>query len=127
MARKRRWLVLVVDDDPEVRNSTAEVLRARGLFVVTAADAESALDLMTHVIVDVLFTDIVMPGPMNGFELARVARRLNPAVKVLCTTGFAGVADAAAGDCNSCERLLLKPYTPGQLSDEIRSALLARR
>jgi CheY-like chemotaxis protein len=127
MARERRWLVLVVDDDPEVRNSTADVLRARGLFAVTAGDAERALEIMTHVVVDVLFTDIVMPGPMNGLDLARVARRLNPAIRVLCTTGFASMADLAGGDCGSCERLLMKPYTPGQLSAEIRSTLLAGR
>jgi CheY-like chemotaxis protein len=124
MARKRRWLVLVVDDDPDVRSSTADVLRARGLFVVVAGDAERALEIMTHVVVDVLLTDIVMPGPMNGFDLARVARRLHPAIKILCTTGFASVADAAAAGCSSCERLLMKPYTPGQLSAEIRNALL---
>src|SRR5690349_19815267 len=124
MARKRRWLVLVVEDDPEVRSSTAEVLRARGLFVATAGEAERALEIMTHVVVDVLLTDIVLPGPMNGFDLARVARRLHPAIRILCTTGFAAVADAAAGECGGCERLLMKPYTPGQLSAEIRSALL---
>jgi CheY-like chemotaxis protein len=117
-------VVLVVEDEPDVRDYAVTVLREDGSFLVIAvADAGGALEIMQHVIVDVLSTDIVMPGSMGGVELARVARRLNPDVKIVCTTGFARAAEAALLDF--CERLVRKPYKPAQLRAEIRRVLAA--
>jgi CheY-like chemotaxis protein len=115
---------MIVEDDGDVREYAARVLRETGWLVALAADAEGALKIMEHVVVDVLFTDIVLPGPMDGVELARAARRLNPDLKVICTTGFAEVA-ASERLLEFCVRFLNKPYRPGELTRNISEALVA--
>jgi CheY-like chemotaxis protein len=121
--RGRYRVVLVVDDEPDLREYAQHVLRERGFLVLTSADAEAALEAMRHVIVDVLFTDLVMPGTLDGIQLAHAARRMNPAIKIVCTTGFARISDSEMGE--ACERLLRKPYRPDQLAAEIESVLAA--
>jgi CheY-like chemotaxis protein len=120
MVEKYR-IVLVVDDEPEVREYAAQVLRTHGFLVAAAANAEAALEILQNVIVDVLFTDIVMPGRLDGLALAGRARRLQPRIRVVCATGFARIEDDAALDL--CRRLLRKPYRPQQLITEIDGAL----
>jgi two-component system, response regulator PdtaR len=117
-------LVLVVEDDVEVRDFAVAVLRDGGFLVAATGDAESALGFMRHVAVDVLFTDIVLPGAMNGLALARAARQLNPRLRVVCTTGFARAAEDDAG-WGLCERFLGKPYRPDQLRIGIESVAVA--
>ena len=111
-----RARVLLVEDDARVREVTAEMLREAGFVVVTAADGVQALALLRQgEPFDVLFSDIVMPGGMNGVELAQEARRLRPALPVLLATGYPG--QGLDRELHGFE-MLAKPYD---------QALLVRR
>jgi CheY-like chemotaxis protein len=100
--------VLVVEDEAPVREATAEVLREAGWRVLTACNGPEALAVLdAGEAVDVLFSDVVMPGGMTGPELARMAQRLRPGIGVLLTSGYTG--SALASDCDVFE-VLAKPY-----------------
>ena len=102
------FTVLVAEDDERVREVTAETLRSAGMRVLTAADGRAALALLERgETVDVLFSDIIMPGGLNGIELGRAARRLRPGLPVLLATGYAGTV--AGGEDHGFE-VMPKPY-----------------
>lgn len=83
-----RKTILVVDDEPEVRDSTALLLEAIGFDVLQASDAESALAVLDRCsAVDLLFTDLSLPGGVNGAELAEKALEDFPDLKIILTTG----------------------------------------
>ena len=108
--------ILVVDDDPDVLEYASEVLRECGYAVLRAADGASALRLLdSNGGVDLLFTDVVMPG-IDGFEVARRARQQVPTLKVLFTSGY-------TGELAPRVHLLKKPYRPQQLAGEVEAAL----
>jgi CheY-like chemotaxis protein len=109
-ARDREETILIVEDDPLVLQLAVDALDELGYTVVTAADAKEALTILHgDGRVDVLFSDIVMPGGMNGLQLAVEARRVRPGIKVLLTSGYAAEALAAQGVPNDIE-ILPKPY-----------------
>src|ERR1051326_1080376 len=86
--------ILIVEDDPEVREIAVTVLEGAGYRVHEAASGDEAHRLLpTHpdLRVDVLFTDIVMPGRLDGIDLADAARQLRPGLQVLFSTGFANL------------------------------------
>jgi CheY-like chemotaxis protein len=100
--------VLVAEDDARVRDLAAETLREAGFRVLAAPDGQEALALLQGgARVQVLFSDIVMPGGLNGIELARAARRLRPDLRVLLATGYAGTV--AGGEDHGFE-VIAKPY-----------------
>jgi CheY-like chemotaxis protein len=100
-----RKIILVVDDDPGVLDYASNVLEECGYTVLTAPDGATALVLLRdHPQVDLLFTDVVMPG-LDGVEVARRARQESPGLKVLFTSGY-------AADVVPAGRLLKKPYRP---------------
>ncbi len=100
--------VLVAEDDAEVREVAAEMLRDAGFRVLAAADGRQALALLERgEQVDVLFSDVVMPGGISGLDLARLARRMRPSIGVLLASGYA--AEAVGRDAPEFE-LLAKPY-----------------
>ena len=100
--------VLVAEDDTQVREVAAEMLREAGFRVLAAADGRQALALLERgENVDVLFSDVVMPGGLSGVELARRARALRPEIGVLLASGYA--AEALGGKAPEFE-LLAKPY-----------------
>ncbi len=100
--------ILVAEDDERVREVTAETLRNAGMRVITAADGQAALAIIERgEAVDVLFSDIVMPGGLNGIDLARAAQRLRPGLPVLLATGYAGTV--AGGEDHGFE-VMAKPY-----------------
>lgn len=108
--------ILVVDDDPLVLDYASNVLEDSGYQVLAAPDGPAALVLLRdHAQVDLLFTDVVMPG-LDGVELARRAVRERPGLKVLFTSGYAADAIPAG-------RLLKKPYRPVQLAGEVAEML----
>lgn len=118
-----RFSVLVVDDDDLVRNGVARSLVRLGYSVPSAAGPQEALTLLrsgTHTI-DLLFTDIRMPGAIDGFELARIVRHEFPQIAILLTTGFAGGRPREVG-----ARILYKPYKLVDLAAAIREALESR-
>jgi signal transduction histidine kinase/CheY-like chemotaxis protein len=111
--------ILVVEDEPLVLSFVAEELTSIGYRVLTATNAEQALDLIRqNEQIDVLFSDIVMPGGMNGVQLAVEAGRIRPALKVLLTSGYA--ASALGEGIPDGTDLLGKPYQPDELARKLR-------
>jgi CheY-like chemotaxis protein len=95
----RTELILTVDDNPTVLATTVLQLEALGYQTLAAHNAETALEMLDRdAKVDVLFTDIVMPGTMNGKELAKLARIKRPGLKVVYASGFPGVESTAGID-----------------------------
>jgi CheY-like chemotaxis protein len=118
-------IVLVVEDDVLVRNLVAAYLRECGFDVIEANGADEAIRvLQAEVQVDILFSDVQMPGSMDGFGLARWVRRERPWLKVILTSGAARTAKEA-GDLCEHGPFLAKPYDHAELERHIRS-LLAR-
>ena len=118
-------IVLVVEDDVLVRNLVAAYLRECGFDVIEANGADEAIRvLQAEVQVDILFSDVQMPGSMDGFGLARWVRRERPWLKVILTSGAARPAKDA-GDLSGHGPILAKPYDHAELERHIRS-LLAR-
>jgi signal transduction histidine kinase/CheY-like chemotaxis protein len=117
-------IILVVEDDADVIATTAETLSGLGYGVLTAADAREALAIVGDAgrRVDILFSDVMMPGGMNGVQLAQEARRLRPGLKALLTSGFAGAALAGEGLPEDLP-LLAKPYRQDELAHRLRQAL----
>jgi CheY-like chemotaxis protein len=117
--------ILVVEDEDDVRELVSNSLRDRGFSVLSVPNAEVALQiLMEQVKFDLLFTDIVMPGVMDGFELADRAKRLQPGLKVIYATGFSHVSRRSAEQLHG--KLIHKPYRPDEIASEIRTALEPR-
>ena len=117
-----RELILVVEDDARVRRVAVARLETEGYRVIEAATGAQALALLgQHPEIDLLFTDIVMPGGMLGDELAKEARALRPEIKVLFTSGYAEPGlpgrDLAEGGW------LKKPYTARELATRLRELL----
>jgi PAS domain S-box-containing protein len=120
--------VLVAEDDPMVRSHVAALLRDLGYRVIAVADAAAALDtLRGGAAVDLLFTDVVMPGGINGRELAERARALRPGLPVLFTSGYTENAIVHHGRLDPGVLLLAKPYRRRELAAKIRQALDAAR
>ncbi len=119
--------ILIVEDDPEVRDVVESRLRALGYGVLCAATAREAMAVLeTEPEVRLVFSDVVMPGDKTGYDLVRWVRTHKPGVAVLLTSGY-NQGDAAAGDRSApdCE-LLMKPYSLAHLSASIRNALARR-
>ncbi len=115
--------ILVVDDSPEMRQVAERHLRLLGYAVLSAENGPAALALLrTGVPIDLLFTDVVMPEGLSGFQLAEAACAMRPGLKVLFTTGYAGT-QGAVGTPDWPERLIRKPYRRPELAEKIRAAL----
>lgn len=113
--------ILVVEDDRDVRELAIAVLEAAGYRVLEAASGDEALRLLlahTDLRIDLLFTDIVMPGGLDGIDLANEARALRPELKVLYATGFANLVREHRED-ELHGSVLAKPYRPGELQRAI--------
>ncbi|MCF6371153.1 hybrid sensor histidine kinase/response regulator [Rhizobium halophilum] len=116
--------ILVAEDDEEVRATVIDLLHELGYRVLTAKDAESALSIIESGIpIDLLFTDVVMPGPLRSSELARKARQLIPGISVLFTSGYAENAIVHEGKLDAGVKLLSKPYSREELARKIRQVL----
>ena len=116
--------ILVAEDDEHVRSTVVETLQQLGYQVLVAADAEKALAVVKSGIkVDLLFTDVVMPGPLRSPDLARKTRELLPGCAVLFTSGYTRNAIVHGGRLHPGVELLAKPYTREDLARKIRHAL----
>jgi PAS domain S-box-containing protein len=116
--------ILVVEDDEEVRTTVVELLSDLGYRVLRAKDAQSALAIVeSGVPIDLLFTDVVMPGPLRSTELARKTRERLPAVAVLFTSGYTDNAIVHSGRLDEGIELLSKPYTHEALARKVRHVL----
>ena len=123
----RNETVLVVEDDEDVRNYTVGSLRELGYTVFEAADAASALEIVQGAAeIHLLFTDLGLPGGMDGKDLADHVRAIRPSLKILITTAYAGSVLLHKGRLAPQVELLSKPFTLAALASRIRE-LLDRR
>jgi signal transduction histidine kinase len=119
----RNEIILIVEDEPLMRRSTAEALGELGYTVYDADSAANALAIVDRVPgIKLLFTDVVMPD-MNGKKLADEALRRRPHLKVLFTTGYTANAVVHGGVLDSGVNFLSKPFTLEQLAAKIRAVL----
>lgn len=115
--------VLVVEDEASVRAASVEVLRKLGLYVLEAADGETALRLIRQGLpIDLLFTDIVMPGAVRGHELAEAMAEHLPEAKVLFASGYPGDVDREDGVFRRVQ-MLPKPYRLDEMSRVVQRLL----
>jgi PAS domain S-box-containing protein len=116
--------ILVVEDDDDVRAYSVEVLRELGYRVIEAHDGPSALRLLERQFrVDLLFTDVVLPGGMTGAQVAAQARGAKPDLKVLFTTGYARNAIVHHGRLDQGVQLITKPFSMSDLATRVRDVL----
>lgn len=117
-------LILVVEDDLLVRNYVVTQVRSLGYRTLSAANAEEALDaIRSDPTIDLLFTDVIMPGAMNGRQLVEEVRKLRGEFKVLYTSGYTENAIVHHGRLDPGVLLLAKPYRKADLARMIRLAL----
>ncbi|KQO83946.1 PAS domain-containing protein [Rhizobium sp. Leaf262] len=116
--------VLVVEDDDEVRSTVVETLTDLGYRVLTARDAQAGLTVAeSGVPIDVIFTDVVMPGPLKSSEMARRAKERLPNLAVLFTSGYTENSIVHGGKLDAGVELLSKPYTREALARRLRHVL----
>jgi PAS domain S-box-containing protein len=116
--------ILVLEDDDDVRTYSVDILRELGYRVVEAHDGPSALRLLQRQTrVDLLFTDVVLPGGMTGAQVAEQAREARPGLKVLFTTGYARNAIIHQGRLDKGVRLITKPFGSNELASKVRDVL----
>jgi PAS domain S-box-containing protein len=117
-------LVLVVEDNARLRRAAVRQLNALGYRTLEAENADAALRVLaeqSHV--DLLFTDVIMPGELDGLDLAREATRRAPALRVLLTSGFPDLRRGGDRLTNSGFQLLSKPYHQALLARALRQVL----
>jgi len=112
-------VILVVDDEPAVRMIVAETLRDAGFDVLEAGDASGALEVLrTEAGVELMCTDVQMPGALDGVELARVVKTQFPKVRIILTSGF-----SPKNLCLTGAPFLSKPFFPSELVALVRAQL----
>jgi CheY-like chemotaxis protein len=113
-----RPVVLIVEDEFLLRMNAAEMIGDDGFDVVEAANADEAIAILeARPDIHVVFTDIQMPGSMDGLKLARFVRGRWPPIKIVATSGFVSVGE---DDLPKGSRFLSKPYRPAQIVATLR-------
>jgi CheY-like chemotaxis protein len=116
-------IVLVVEDETLIRMNAVEMIEDAGFQVLEAASADEAIVLLeTHLDIRVVFTDIDMPGSMNGIRLAQAVRGRWPPIKIIATSGHFKLKQ---GDLPPDGRFLPKPYDSRQIAEIIRDVMAA--
>ena len=116
--------ILIVEDDELVRRFAEDQLRGLGYRTMTACNGPDALQMIReHAAIDLLFTDVIMPGGMNGRQLADAATVLRPALRVLFTSGYTKNAIIHRGRLDPGVHLLSKPYSRADLAQKVSAAL----
>jgi CheY-like chemotaxis protein len=118
--------VLVVDDEPTIRMVIGDTLAELGYRTIEVADAASGLKLLdSDVKIDLLITDVGLPGGMNGKEMVDAARAKRPKLKVLFITGYAENAAITNGHLEPGMEVMSKPFSMDKLAARIRSIIEA--
>jgi CheY-like chemotaxis protein len=116
--------IIVVEDDDDVRAYSVDSLRELGYRVLEAHDGPAALRLLDRQPrVDLLFTDVVLPGGMTGAQVAAQAKAIRPSLKVLFTTGYARNSIIHHGRLDKGVQLIVKPFSFNELAAKIRDVL----
>jgi CheY-like chemotaxis protein len=124
--RNTLGVVLIVEDEPDVLDIAEQIFESLGYDVFSAPNAAAALQVLRdEEAVDVLFSDIVMPGGMNGVELAREARRMRPGLKILLASGYpmSALSDKDLADVS----FISKPYRWTELDEKLRALRTERK
>ncbi len=117
-------MILLVEDDADVRGSLAGQLSSLGYGVIEADDGVKALAIAADVPrIDLLFTDIVMPGGLSGLDLARQLQQQRPDLRVLYTTGYSAEIGSEAGQLDHDAAVLYKPYSKAEMAATIAEIL----
>jgi CheY-like chemotaxis protein len=117
-------VILVVEDDALVRRYVVTQIASLGYTTLEASNAAEALNVIGKAAtIDLLFTDVIMPGPMNGRQLVDEALKRRPSLKTLYTSGYTENAIVHHGRLDSGVLLLAKPYRKSDLARMIRTAL----
>jgi CheY-like chemotaxis protein len=117
--------ILIVEDDEHVRALAAETLRELGYRVIEAGDGPAAINVLeSDARIDLLFTDVVLPGGMTGAQIAARARELRGSgLKVLYTTGYARNAIFHHGRLDPGVQLITKPFDLSELATKVRDVI----
>jgi CheY-like chemotaxis protein len=116
-----RPVVLIVEDEFLLRLDAANMIGAAGFEVIEAANADEAIEILeARRDITVVFTDIQMPGSMDGLKLARAVRGRWPPIKIIATSGHLDVVET---DLPEGGRFLPKPYSPGQVTGVLRELM----
>ena len=118
--------ILIVDDEPTVRMLASEVLGQLGYATLEAEDGKAGLaTLNTDRPIDLLITDVGLPGGMNGRQVADAARAVRPDLKVLFVTGYAENAVLSHGHLDPGMHILTKPFAMDELARRVKAILTA--
>jgi CheY-like chemotaxis protein len=117
--------VLLVEDDDDNRELMAEVLEASGYEVLSASTGQEGLKTLSEHSVDVVVTDIGMPG-MGGLEMARAAKAIAPKIPVVVVTGWAERDDITSARGREIDAVLIKPVDPDALTQAVSDVAQAR-
>jgi CheY-like chemotaxis protein len=118
LVQSKTPVVLIVEDEFLLRMDAADMIDAAGFEVVEAANADQAIDILeSRKDITVIFTDIQMPGSMDGLKLARAVRGRWPPIKIVATSVYLDVTET---DLPEGGRFLPKPYSPGQVMGLLR-------
>ena len=114
----KRSVVLIVEDDFLIRMGAAEMIEAAGFVIIEAANADEAIEILEVCLdITVVFTDIQMPGSMDGLKLAAAIRRRWPPIKIVATSGIVNVRKV---DLPEGGRFLSKPYSAAEIVGTLR-------
>lgn len=123
---ERGTTVLVVDDEPTIRMLVTEVLEDLGYIIIEAKDASGGLRvLQSNARIDLLITDVGLPGGMNGRQLADAAREQRPRLKVLFITGYAETAMISHGHLDTGMHVMTKPFAIEALANKVSELIAA--
>lgn len=116
--------ILVVEDDPELRSLAVKIISGLGYRTLEAPDSETALVVLSETPdIDLLFTDVVLPGGISGIDLGIVAKKRWPNLEVLYTSGYTEKAALQKGIHDTGDRLLTKPYRRAALAKRLHGVL----
>ena len=119
----KRPVVLIVEDESLLRLNAVDMIEAAGFEVVEASNADEAIAILERRFdITVVFTDIQMPGSMDGLKLAQAVRGRWPPIKIIATSGRVGVSQ---GDLPEGGRFVSKPYSPNQITGVLRELIAA--
>ena len=121
LVESKRPVVLIVEDEFLLRMDAVDMIKAAGFEAVEAGNADDAIEILeARPDITVVFTDIQMPGSMDGLKLARAVRGRWPPIKIVATSGHVDVAEADLPDGG---RFLPKPYSPHQITGVLRELI----
>jgi CheY-like chemotaxis protein len=123
ISEAKRAVILIVEDEFLIRINAVEMIEVAGFEVVEAASADEAIAILEgRLDINVVFTDIQMPGSMDGLKLAAAVRDRWPAIKIVATSGHVKLGP---GDLPEGGRFLPKPYSPAEIMKTLREVMVA--